>query len=377
MEIVVATSIEIFPAAEWNRLFPGELENWAYYHAVERSQLPGFHWLYFGVRERGILTAAVPAFVTDYRLDTTVTGALRTVIGFVRRIFPGFLRQRMLAFGSPVAETCHLGFDARTNHVDHQRLLNFIFEHAELAAKSERAAMIAVKDASAAQNDLWNDTARSHRLRRQPGLPTAMLTVNFASVDDYLKSLSHATRKDMRRKLKSSAEIRVEWRDDIDDILDDVMRLYAATRQRAEYEFEELTRDYFRDVLAEARPRARCSTFWIEGKLVAFNLLLHDERRLIDKFLGMDYAVAREHNLYFYTWLENVRYCIAHGIRVYQSGQGMHHEKIRLGSRLSANWLWYRHRNRFIDGVLAQLEPLARLDRNDPALTMLDADPRT
>src|ERR1700750_2014763 len=98
MEIVVATSVEEFSSAEWNRLFPGELEDWAYYHAVERSRLPGFSWLYFGVRERGKLTAAVPAFITDYRLDTTVTGLLRTFIHHVRRAYPRFLRQRMLAF---------------------------------------------------------------------------------------------------------------------------------------------------------------------------------------------------------------------------------------------------------------------------------------
>ena len=377
MEMVVATSVEEFSSAEWNRMFPGELEDWAYYHAVERSRLPGFSWLYFGVREHGVLKACVPAFVTDFRLDTTVTGTLRTFIETVRRIFPRFLRQRMLAFGSPVSEVCHLGFDAATTHLDRQRLLNFIFEHAEQTAKTARAGMLAVKDANAAQNNLWNDTAGSHRLRRQPGLPTAVLNLNFASVDDYLKSLSRTTRKDMRRKLKSSAEVRVEWRTNIDDIMDDVMRLYVSTRERAEYEFEELTREYFHDVLAEPKSSARCATFWIGPKLVAFNLLLHDDKRLIDKFLGMDYGVAREHNLYFCTWMENVRYCIAHRIPLYQSGQGLHHEKLRLGSRLLPNWLWYRHRNRAIDWVLALLEPLARLDRNDPELTMLGAEPRS
>ena len=377
MEMVVATSVEEFSSAEWNRLFPGELEDWTYYHAVERSRLPGFSWLYFGVRERGVLKACVPAFITDYRLDTTVTGPLRSFIVAVRRIFPRFLRQRMLAFGSPVSEVCHFGFDKATNHLDRQRLLNFIFEHAEQTAKAERAGMLAVKDANAAQNNLWNDTAHSHRLRRQPGLPTAVLNVDFDSVDDYLKSLSRTTRKDLRRKLKSSAQVRVEWRDNIDDIMDDVMRLYASTRERAEYEFEELTREYFHDVLAEAKSRARCATFWIGPRLVAFNLLLHDDKRLIDKFLGMDYSVARTHNLYFYTWIENVRYCIAHRIPLYQSGQGLHHEKIRLGSRLLPNWLWYRHRDRAVDWFLALLEPLARLDRNDPELTVLDAEPHS
>jgi hypothetical protein len=71
------------------------------------------------------------------------------------------------------------------------------------------------------------------------------------------------------------------------------------------------------------------------------------------------------YNLYHVSWLENVRWCIADGIGLYESGQGLHHEKLRLGSTLRANALWYRHRNRFIDGVFARFEKLARLDRFD------------
>jgi len=112
-------------------------------------------------------------------------------------------------------------------------------------------------------------------------------------------------------------------------------------------------------------------TYWLRDRLVAFNLVLHDGRRLLDKFLGMDYTVAHEHNLYFCSWFENVRYCIEHRIPLYQSGQGLHAVKRRLGSRLSANWLWYRHRNRMLDGILNVIERVARLDRHDPELAAL------
>jgi len=58
-------------------------------------------------------------------------------------------------------------------------------------------------------------------------------------------------------------------------------------------------------------------------------------------------------------------------VPLYQSGQGLHREKLRLGSRLSANWLWYRHRNRVLDAIFAAVEKLARLDRHDPELAAL------
>jgi predicted N-acyltransferase len=277
----------------------------------------------------------------------------------------------MLSLGSPVSEICHLGFAPVTPADEQQRLLEAILAKAESFARENRVRMIAVKDAAAAQDALWTTAAKAHGLRRQPGLPTAFMDVRFASIDEYLAALSRATRKDIRRKLKDATGLRVEWRPDIDGIEEQVMALYKSTHANAEFNFEELTPAYFSGVLRELGDRASCATYWLGEKLVAFNLVLHDGKRLLDKFLGMDYAVAREYNLYFYTWIENVRRCIDLNLGIYQSGQGLHVLKRRLGSRLSANWLWYRHRNRFVDAVFALVERIARLDRQDPELAAL------
>jgi predicted N-acyltransferase len=372
MQVEVASSIEAFGRDEWNRLFPAEIEDWNYYHAVERAGLPDFSWIYFGVREDCELRAVVPAFITDYRLDTTLTGRLRRFTDAITRKFPRLLQQRMLCLGSPVGEICHLGFAPDADAAAQQRLLGAIMDKVEEYTKQHRVSMIAVKDASAAQDAIWTQVAQAHRLRRQPGLPTALLDTRFASIDDYLRALGAGTRKDMRRKLKAGTALRIEWRHDIDGIDDQVMRLYRSTMEKSELNFEELTRAYFSGVLRELGDRASCVTYWLGEHLVAFNLVLHDGQRLLDKFLGMDYAVARDYNLYFFTWFENVRYCIAHSLPLYQSGQGLHREKLRLGSRLAANWLWYRHRNRVLDFIFASGERLFRLDRHDPELAALN-----
>ncbi|HEY2394534.1 MAG TPA: GNAT family N-acetyltransferase [Rudaea sp.] len=371
MQAVAATTIEAFDRDEWNRLFPDTIEDWAYYHAIERSGLPGFELLYFGLRERGELRVAVPAFITDYRLDTTLTGPLRRASAALSRVFPRLLVQRLLSLGSPVAEICHLGFAPDCRRTAQARLLDRLFDEVERYAARRRIALLATKDAPADQDALWAEVGAAHGLRRQPSLPTAVLDIRFDSLDGYLATLSRATRRDMRRKLKSAAGLRLEWRSNIDDILDDVMRLYRATMAHAALTFEELTPDFFRLVLSELGQRASCATYWIGERLVAFNLVLNDGVTLLDKFLGMDYAVAREHNLYYVTWLENVRYCIDHKIEHYQAGQGLHREKMRLGSKLLPNWLWYRHRIRLVDKVYSVFEHLFRLDRSDPELAAL------
>jgi predicted N-acyltransferase/multidrug transporter EmrE-like cation transporter len=371
MQAIVAHSIGDFARDEWDRLFPGELEDWSYYRAIEHSRLAGFEWLYFAVRADGELLAAVPAFVTAYRLDTTLTGPLRRVTGAIARVFPGLLRQRLLSLGSPIGEFCHLGFAAGVDRAGQARLLDILFSKVEMYARRAGISMLAAKDATMAQDDLWATAAAAHGLRRQPSLPTALLDIRFDSLEGYLATLSSATRKDLRRKLRPSAAIRVEWRENIDDIIDEVMRLYRQTLAHAALTFEELTPEFFTGVLRELAPRSTCATYWFGERLVAFNLVLHDDEILLDKFLGMDYVFVRRYNLYYLTWLNNVAYCIGHGLKHYQSGQGLHREKLRLGSRLSANWLWYRHRNRVFDKVFAAFERLFRLDRHDPELAAL------
>ncbi|HEV2606618.1 MAG TPA: GNAT family N-acetyltransferase [Xanthomonadaceae bacterium] len=298
----------------------------------------------------------VPAFITDYRLDTTLEGSTRTLVSTLARAAPGLLRPRMLALGSPVAETCHLGFAPDMAPSEQAGLLAMILDGCEAHAATAGIRLLAVKDAGQAQADLWEASLSARGMRRQAGLATASLALPYVSIDAYLTTLGRATRKDLRRKQRTRERVRIEWRHDLDGIRDEVARLYRNTRERASMQLEELTPDFFEHVLAELGERAACVCYWFGEELVAFNLLLRDADRLIDKYIGMEYRHARALNLYYLSWMENVRFAIEHGIPVYQSGQGLLGEKVRLGSTLSSNDLWYRHRNRLIDRTMKVAE---------------------
>ena len=361
---ITQSSIDAFAPAEWNRLFPRELENHAYLHAIEHAGLAGFRYLYFGVREDGHLVAAVPAFATDYRLDTTMEGTPRRIAGALARVFPRLLRIPMLSLGSPVTERCRVGFAPDSTPAQRKAWLDTILMQMETVAAAEKFRMLAIKDASV-DDPLWQTLCPCHGLRALPGLPGATLDIPPRGVDGYLEALGASTRKDLRRKRRAGLALRIEWRTSLDGIAADVQRLYRETLAHAEFSFEELTPAYFDNVLRDMPGHAFCVTYFEGERLVAFNLVLRDSERLLDKFLGMDYAAMDRYNLYHVSWLENIRYCAAEGIRVYESGQGLHHEKLRLGSTLHPNNLWYRHRNRIIDAVFARFDNLARMDRLD------------
>ena len=344
----------------WERLFPGELEGYDYLAAVEASGLEGFRWRYLVVEEEGRLLAAAPAFLTEYPLDTTLTGPARRVADGLRRVAPDALTLRLACIGSPCTETALLGFDPAVTDRDKPQLLRHILAGLEQTAAQERCGLLGIKDVAEGDSDFW--TAAAPGYRAIASLPSASLNIDFASIDTYLERLSTATRKDMRRKLRVLDQVRVEMRTCIDDVLDRVMALYAETRARAEMALEDLTPAYFQGVLQRLGGRAFCTLYWEGDDLLAVNLLLQDGDTLLDKFFCMNAERGRPLNLYFLSWFTNVRLCLDRGLSHYRSGQAGYENKLRLGSQMTRTSNFFRHRNALLNGGLRLVAPLFAAD---------------
>ena len=85
--------------------------------------------------------------------------------------------------------------------------------------------------------------------------------------------------------------------------------------------------------------------------------MLKDEASLLDKFFCSG-DEARAYNLYFVSWFENLRYCLAHGYRTYRSGQASYTIKRRLKSRFEPNTMYFRHRRPWMNALLQRVVPL-------------------
>ncbi len=242
----------------------------------------------------------------------------------------------------------------------------------ELRARHEKVSLVAVKDILGMRTEEISSVLSARGYVRLPSLPVAVLDLTgMRDVDGYLASLSSGTRRDMRRKLRSASAVRLEDRHDISDVHAELMALYQSVRaeSRLDYgDFEELPEDYFAHVADQLGARALFRLYWVGATLAAFNLLFIEKERIIDKFLGMRYPLAREHNLYALSWIENVRLCLSKGVRTLQTGQTAYAEKMRLGSHLVPSSVWFRHRSPGVHGLLRVVAPWASFDRNDPAL---------
>lgn len=357
-EARVLRSLEEIGREAWAGCFAGVLEGYDYLRAVETAGLPGFDWRYVVVEEDGRVLAAAPGFFTDYSLDTTLTDLGRRLVAATRRIAPRAFTVRMACLGSPCTEDVGLGFAPDLADERRAEVLRMLLEGFELAAAQAGCWLLAIKDAPERDRPIWTFATRAIGYQPTPGMPSAELPIEFADLDGYLATLSYGTRKDMRRKLRSLAELRIEVVRDLSGLEDRVLELYRQTRERSDLQFEDLTVAYFTGVLARMGERALCVLYWAGDDIVGFNLLLQDGETLLDKFFCMETARGPALNLYFVSWFTNVRICLERGLRRYQSGQAAYANKLRLGSRLIGADMYFRHRRPLVNRALQWAAPL-------------------
>lgn len=371
--VSVHRTIRNVPRTAWDACFPGDPESWGYYRALEQSRLTAFSFLYLVARQLDRIVALAPAFVMDYRLLTLSETRPRFVPDGLWRWFKRRLALRVVCLGSPLADRCHVGFAAELQADQRRQVGLRMLSALDAFAAAHRIGIVAAKDVSEAdsRDDLGACLAEAG-FQRAAGLPIAVLELTCGSSAAYLASLSHAARRDVRRKLRTSDLVRTEilgGREAV-RLVPEIFQLYEGQRGRAKAhfdEFERLTPEYFQGVLTELGEAAIVFLYWHQDRLIAFNLCLRSERMLIDKFIGFRQPLARALNLYVLSWMSNVRYCLERSIPLLQTGQTAYPMKLHLGSRLQPVWIYYRHRNPVLNLGLRLAAPLlaaAHVDRD-------------
>jgi hypothetical protein len=367
----IVAGVHALDRAGWEALFPGEVESHAYYSACEDAGRTGYVLSAAAVFAGGRMVAAVPLFQIDFHLDSSLQGRLRPLGAWLVRHLPGLMVVRVLGLGSPLAERCHLGLAPDLDPAAREQVLATLLAAVDEQARQVGAGLVALKDLAQPDADRLDACLLRHGFARTQSLPVATLDLPRGGLEDYLARLSKATRKDIRRKLKGAAGIRVERGMAIEDVAGEIDALYQETRLQSRFDYgdlETLPPDYFSAISRALGSRAVMILYYVGDQLAAFNLLLIEEKRVIDKFLGMRYPLARERDLYILSWIENVKFALMSGATQLQSGQTAYAAKLRLGSRLVPSAIYFKHRNRLAHACLSLFARLFPFDRMDPDL---------
>ena len=289
------------------------------------------------------LDGNVPAFATDFNLLTTLDPDDRKRI----ERLPGYTRWRHwlcphTAFvGATVTE--HALFPEQIAPAD------FVATVRRLA--SPEFPFVIVKDiptdpdlvGAAASNyaSALIDAARAMGFLIVDGQALAHVPIDFADLDDYLARLSHARRRDIRRKLRARNRLEISeiptghpcFADEA--VLSEYYSLYRNVYEQSEIHFDCLTPAFFRSVLQDAASGGVVVTYRAAGRLIGFNLCFVYNDALIDKYVGFAYPAAREFNLYAVSWCHNLELAKHRGLKRYIAGWTDPEIKRALGAKFS------------------------------------------
>ena len=367
----IAPGVSALAQQDWAACYADEAEGWSYYRACEADGTMPMPVAAVEIYDASGLIAAAPLFETRYSLDTPLQGGAAQVFAKALKPLRIWTEWLLLGVGSALTDRCHLAVRPSLPPDAQEEAIVSLIEAVEAEAKRRAAKLIAFKDLAVREHDLTHNVLRKRGYTEVKSLPCAMLEISFATPDAYLASLSSSTRKDIRRKLRRAADVAIEHREEIEDVAEEIEALYAQTRDHSHVrygDFEDLPKGYFRAVAREMKGSVLFVLYRVKGVLAAFNLLFLEPGRVIDKFIGMRYPLARDYDLYVVSWMENIRICLARNARYLQTGQTAYGEKLRFGSILRPSSNFVRARNPLFNAAIGLAAPLLDFTRWDPDL---------
>jgi hypothetical protein len=320
--------------------------------------------------------AEVPAFHAPFDLLTSAdTGLKARVRSWPRYRYWGRLLTLRAAFvGTTVSEYVLLPRAANLQALALDWLASWGRRYPLLIVKDlpDRSPLLSDEDNAAADRLAAACSAAGFLLLQ--GQALAYLPIDFPDLESYFTGLSAGRRKNLRRKLRSlnGLEVRRVPTGDprfLDEpVLDRYYALYLAVYEQSEVHFDKLTRAFFTAVLRDPGSggvvfeyRSRDPA---EDAIIGWNLCFETAGMLIDKYIGLAYPQAREHNLYFVSWVVNIGYAIERGLHHYVAGWTDPEVKARLGARFT----FTRHavfvRNPLLRAVARRVTRLFEGDRH-------------
>lgn len=351
----------------WKRAFPNRSKDHRYYELIERTLANDFEYRYVVLEDSsGTVRAIQPIIFVRQNLIEGVRGVFRAIVDLVRKAFPRFLTMQVLMVGCAAGAGELDAAEAETERWISEALGELLRDY----ARANTVSLVVFKDFLCQYRDSLA-TLVDRGYARVPSMPMTRLALSFQNFDEYLGTLGYISRKSLRRKFRKTereAKIDMEVVNDIEPIVDRIYALYLQVHERSPMKFENLSREFFVGIAKEMPDRARFFIWRIDDRIVAFSVALVFGDTLYDEVIGLDYEVALDLHLYFYTMRDVIRWAIAQKLRYYVSGPLNYDPKLHLGHQLWPLDLYVLHTNALLNPIfrfaLKYLEPT----RHEPIL---------
>ncbi|HEY2615407.1 MAG TPA: GNAT family N-acetyltransferase [Chthoniobacterales bacterium] len=350
----------------WKKAFAAKCKDHRFYEIVEQTLDSKFEHHYFVLEDdTGNVRGIQPIFFVQQNLVEGIP-ALLGVVEILRQRFPRFLTMRALMVGCAAGEG-HLGACAPA---DEEWVADALQTALKIYAQRSSASLVVFKDFPAGYRAAFRNFA-ANGFTRVPSMPMTELQLHYADFEEYLNTLGRSTRKDLRRKFRkvvNAAPITVEVVNDITPYVDEVYPLYLQVHERSPLKFERLTKKFLAELGQRMPDRAHFFIWRQNGKAIAFSIALVHDGTIYDDYLGLDYRVALDLHLYFYTLRDIISWALAQGLKRYRSSPLNYHPKLHLGCDLFPLDLYVLHTSKWLNRIFRPALKFLEPTRHDPVL---------
>jgi predicted N-acyltransferase len=319
----------------WDALLSGRSVTFshAFWSVIEASALNDFryrHVLFLDEDDQPVAQTTFYVVTTDIAIFAPPW--LRGWLGLIRRVFPTFLKLKMLECGTPII----LNSPPVVLHPDFepQDIVAVLHETLRGYARSEGVLLLVLRDFETPEMS-WFEPLRAHGYHEVQGLPNTYLDIHWDSIASYRAALKSYYRSKINHHLCKNAELKVrhDMIEDFAPMADELCRQWLIVHERAnEFQREVLTPTFYRELALRMNGRAKILRFFREDDWIGHALLLHDGDMVRWLYFGRTEPV--NDSLYLYVTQAVIQAAIELGAKRLEMGLTTYPIKLDVGAHL-------------------------------------------
>lgn len=298
---------------------------------------------FYNASQEPIAAACVSQFVIDGAMFAKPWA--RRLLGCTRCIFPRYLKFRVLFCGLPLSTGCsHLRL---APDVDSAAVMTALDRELNKLRLQQRAWLVVAKEFDSDERDHADYLTRLGYLRVD-SLPMNTFRHRYVSFDAFLADVRSHYRYKLNRSRKKFAKagLTVEHLSDPDAILrlytPQLHQLYVGVVSKAEHKLEILSHRFFVELVQRFGSQVSLTVVRREERIVAFGWGLKTGDIYRNLFVGIDYALNDESDVYFNLMMHDLDYGLRQGACPLLVGQTSDVFKSRLGCQAEPRFVYIK-----------------------------------
>lgn len=336
MKILQFDSIKDVPANLWVQLSMGRSLAFSreFWETIEKSKLNDFNYQHIVLvddNEQPLLITSFYTITTDIAIFAPK--GLRALLTAIRRVFPGFLKWRILECGTPITVSSPPFITSENTELS--VALRELHAHLHKSARQRGCLIIVIRDFEANAN---RELSLLNKLGYEslPLLPNTYLEIHWQSIAAYHESLKSYYRSKLKKHLKRNLASGVHHRriSSFDEFAGDLCRQWLVVHHQAdEFQREVLTPAFYESFSNQLGDCSQAILFFKNDVLIGHALLLLDGQLLRWLYFGRN--VAQNDSLYLYVVNSVIEAAIELGAQKLEMGVTTYSVKQDVGAQPS------------------------------------------